>query len=252
MIGPKSRLRAHPTSAALLILLLVVVTVASCGAASTAQQPHATARPWVSMLRECPEPCPGVVKVSGYVLEAGTGRPIADVPVRVESGHGALWVVYTNPDGYYEVRAPLGSIHIKPGRHGYAAPATDLVIRGAETVRVVFEATLEEIDLSAPDVPAASCFRGQHMAEVIGIVRTSTSMEPVLSASVWLPAEPTCGVQTDEYGRFRLAGLWPGETVIRVSGLAHKARDVTVDLLPGEQRRLEVLMESQPVALGDF
>ncbi len=89
--------------------------------------------------------------------------------------------------------------------------------------------------------------RAQQPGVVTGTVVDATTHLPVAGASVRLGDEP--GVRTDAAGHFRLPAMDPGTRPLRVEGFGYAAREVSVDVRPGEEVRVDVRLDPQPVTL---
>ncbi len=187
-------------------LALVIVLVAGLFGAASAGQTTATS--------SVPEVKPGVVR--GRVISADTGKAlrrarISLIPSNPSSDRWALAPAYTNGAGQYEFRdVPAGTYLVSASRSGYVQLQYGQRRPGEKgrSVEVHSGDAVERIDIS---LPLGAVLAGS-VVDDAGEPYPGVSVDAVrlhYDRGRRVP-DPVGGVETDDLGRFRIAGLEPG------------------------------------------
>ncbi|NSW76542.1 MAG: carboxypeptidase regulatory-like domain-containing protein [Candidatus Atribacteria bacterium] len=69
-----------------------------------------------------PPPTPAganVVTITGYVKDCVTQKPLSGAEIKLEYQEGGLLFTYTDNEGFFEIKAPLGQVTITVSKPGY-------------------------------------------------------------------------------------------------------------------------------------
>ncbi len=96
-------------------------------------------------------------------------------------------------------------------------------------------------------IPSTSSAQEQ-TARIEGVVLDSVSRAPLIAANVYL-RDGGQGTFTDRDGAFRLPGLPALQDHLVVSYVGYHRQEIPVSLAEGETRRIEILMDQQPLEM---
>jgi 5-hydroxyisourate hydrolase-like protein (transthyretin family) len=177
-----------------------------------------------------------VVRITGTVVDARTGEPLAGVRVRLDGGAERV----TDAEGRFAWEAlERGRYWMLAGKSGYTTVAGDLdVLRpGALVLR---------LEPGAEGAGDAATREGR--ARLVGRVVDAGSGRPLPEVAVTLVETGERQV-TDPGGRFRFSRSTPGRYGISVERLGYASRVRTVELRDGEALSVTLGISPDPIPL---
>ncbi|HET6725347.1 MAG TPA: carboxypeptidase regulatory-like domain-containing protein [Gammaproteobacteria bacterium] len=172
-------------------------------------------------------PTQPVGSAAGYVVEAGTGKPIAGANVSIASS--SKYSATTNSDGYYRLaNLPVGPVTVVGSAVGYSAAVTTAVVESGST------ATAPPLVLAQVDDTAL----------VYGRVTAQQDGTPVAGAKVQLSGPDDYGATTDDDGGFAMGAVSPGDYTLTISAAGYITTSGSVSFDGGQQYRI-----NQPLLL---
>lgn len=173
------------------------------------------------------------VTVTGTVVSAATGEPIAEVIVIAE-GLGLTFV--TDAQGQFVFdEVPRGVYEISLVHKGYERLEGNLTIDQPGAFRLAMTPT---------DGPDAGLMTG-----IVGVVTDQVSGEPVSDVVVNVPGAGRT-TRTGVEGRFSIGDLVPGRHEIRFSHLGYAERSESIDVQMGRVTRVRVVLDVNAIALN--
>ena len=178
------------------------------------------------------EPEPEAVRVTGRVIDAADGRPLAGAVVVLE---GTDFRVETDADGRFELnRVARGAYRLRLSHPGYEPKADDFpVMRDGGVVVVMRPLAVEDDNL---------------VTGIMGTLTASTDGSPLVGAAVRVDSGRR-GVLTDDRGNFMVDELAPGPHVVEFAQIGYATRRDTVRVLPGRVTTVEASLSADPVRL---
>lgn len=184
--------------------------------------------------------------VEGFVFEAGTGAPLADVDVLVDGQ-----AVRTDADGAFAVELGHGVVPVQVGQSTFA----QVVVGKTGITEVLVTLAADGTATAQIEAPDVATLEGVELEDAPTGVVTGQLLDeeeggPIAGARIFVKGF-AADARTESDGRFSLelpAGSWE-LTVIR-SGYATRA--VSVEAVAGDERSLDLAMVPTGVQLADF
>lgn len=163
-------------------------------------------------------PTQPVGSVAGYVVEAGTGRPISGATVFIASN--SQLTTSTNGDGFYTLtNVPTGQITLAASAPGYDSSTVVANIAAG----------------SATQAGALVLAQGSGTALVYGRITAQQGGAPIVGASVQLTGPGQYAVVTASDGSFALGAVAPGQYTLQISAAGYISESASVTFAAGSQ-----------------
>lgn len=182
----------------------------------------------------------GLGVIAGTVREQGTGVPLGGVRVQASGPDGRRADTTSDEGGHFRFCwLPAGSYALEAGLRGFARGNESVPVEGGRVTHPQLELTVAAVASGGHRTPPP---------RLTGRVLDAATGQPLDGATVRIQGTKQSRISDDD-GRFVFDDVPAGDLVLQAARPGYADVSGSVSAEPGQSKRLEIRMSTQPIAL---